>query len=135
MVTITDIKKEVIRLCQTYPEARYQKASDGNDGEQCKYTEGLVINGPEGRQGCVVGQAMTNLGLEYEEKDCKYGGSSATFYRLIKDRLLTGIDYTYTSENDRNRKFISEVQCVQDKKDSWGDALNAAYNLFPDANM
>lgn len=114
-------------MAKTYPDAVYEPNVSG-----CLYKGGRVKNGPPDKYGCIVGQAMTNVGLEYEEHHCTIGaidvGSSSFAKLLNRPHFNSHIN----SDSSYDIGFIDIVQEQQDIGKTWGEALNYAWNQFPD---
>lgn len=109
MITAEQIKQEVIRLGTEYPQAKYIHPTCRSFGP-CYYNKGEVINGPEGKEGCIFGQALQNLGVT--DKLDKLMG--------IRE-LLSILDIPFS--NELGSKF-ADCQYIQDQNCTWGNAIS-----------
>ena len=110
MITYEQLRDEVVRLCQTYPDAVYDYKEEyyGN----CYYTKGCV-NGLD-TEGCLFGQALCNLGLseQVKERDSK---KQWAIQNLLPDILDTSA---------LNRDWMSNAQEHQDVGTPWGQVYS-----------
>lgn len=107
---IKELKAEVIRLCTEYPDAVYMG--------RCSYYTGDVENGPPGRCGCIVGQALHNI----------------DWCEVLTKRADEGIMYVLEAhgfEPSSDGLFIQQIQIRQDGQVPWGECLLKARKMFP----
>lgn len=103
------IIRETRRLAKGYPNAIYKSKG------RCSYTSGAVKNGPEGGQGCILGQAIQSLGYKIPHG-----------YALEPIRWVPDID-----ASSRQMKWLQAVQTAQDVGDEWGMAVEKANAHYP----
>lgn len=105
MITAEQLKEEVIRLGSEYPNAVY-----GTGTGLCFYNQGKASDGPEA-EGCIFGQAIRNLGSEFNE-DGTISRCSTKFDFPKLDR-----------SNHKLFDLFQEVQKLQDYGATWGKAI------------
>ena len=122
--TVADVAMEVRRLAAESPEFIYE-GEVGAIG--CSYVSGR--NG----KGCLVGQALTNLGVEREDLVKHEGDTASSLLRCLGLVGSEGEDWPYNPD----LIFVQTAQGRQDVGDSWRVAVveaeraaaeQAAYN-------
>jgi hypothetical protein len=113
MLTMQQVKDEVVRLAKEYPNAVYCKKSGS-----CHNFLGGVKNGPD-KEGCIVGQAFSNL-REFSE-DEKDDYSDACSCDMMRNFCC---DFEETSNLS---KFVLDVQFYQDIGWSWGESVKLPF--------
>lgn len=125
--TESDVLKEVVRLGRERPDFVYndqpvrkayiESNLDGSVG--CSYTSAVL--GSDKGEGCIVGQALMNLGVPEEELK----GVSTNVIALL-EKLLPGESYKYSFGElkiPRIVRALSHIQINQDSSMSWGEAV------------
>lgn len=108
-VTAEIVKQTIEDLCKEYPNAVYKTR------EECFYTRGKVINGPE-REGCIFGQAEYRLFGYNERKEKEEEGSICAISRAFKEM------FGFEPLSDQLYWF-STIQGRQDYGLTWQGAL------------
>ena len=125
--TAKDVLKEVVRLGRERPDFNYNDQPERKDYLEdkqgvslgCSYTS-AVLGSDEG-EGCIVGQALMNLGVPEEElKDVSTNVSD------VLENLLPGESYRFSYGElvtPRIVRALSYIQMNQDSDMSWGEAV------------
>lgn len=98
------ILKEAVALSEKYPKGMYcsSRVSATLSG-MCYYDRGVVINGPTDKVGCLIGQAIQNVGLPIPN-------SSVTIHNICQD--------------SKYKQCLCKLQNSQDAGISWGEGLS-----------
>jgi hypothetical protein len=110
MITLEQVKAEVIKLGQEQPDFVYNpnynlESNPDNLSPFCFYNKG-AIDGPE-CNGCIFGQALQRLGVPIKRLDGVYDSINY----LLSDLGITG-----------DVGDLVKVQAAQDIGTSWGEA-------------
>lgn len=116
---ITAVIREMRILAQKYPDFVYTDQTSLN--QECSYL-GASQRTPGIGQPCIVGQALTNLGVSRHAL-VRYEGSSAD--DLIAYLAFNGDAHAYTDDLSETLLAIDKVQELQDTGSSWGRAITA----------
>ena len=123
-ITGKKVAKRVRKIAKKNPDFVYtdQGVDDIYEGGGCSYF-GRSCDDPETGQGCIIGQALQELGVTKEEmRDAVIEGLSAS------DALKAlGI-----SSSDKHLHFLDTVQSRQDIGDTWKHAVKLANNARKD---
>ena len=112
MITADQLTAEVLRLADEHPDAVYERDSR----QRCRYSRGSAGGGV----GCLFGQALTNLGVTYEELE--RADADAKPIKLLAVHL--GI-----TKNAADIAAWQEVQNDQDGGWPWGTAVESLRGL------
>lgn len=121
-IQIQEIVGEVVKLAKERPEFVYKSADlDGS----CSYVGGRMRTPEEGK-GCIIGQALQRLGMPVEEL-LKHEGDDVVSLIIANPYIVGGDGFA-----DRDaRSFLDYVQSLQDRKETWGDAVKQAASGYP----
>lgn len=125
--TAEDVLKEVVRLGRERPDFVYNDQPERKaylEDKQssslgCSYTS-AVLGSDEG-EGCIVGQALMNLGVPEESLE----GVATNVVAVLED-LLPGEPFRYTFGEVAIPKIVRALECIQINQDSglpWGEAV------------
>lgn len=115
-ITYEDVLTEVIKVGEAEPDFVYTDQPDVNYGGACHYLYGNAEG--EGR-GCIVGQALLNLGIPKERIE-----SFREDYADVFLPNVLGIDSPGEgSEEYTTLKTITHIQFAQDDGKPWGEAV------------
>lgn len=125
--TAKDVLEEVVRLGRERPDFVYNDQPERKDYLEgmisvylgCSYTS-AVLGSDEG-EGCIVGQALMNLGVP--EEALKGVESNVTY---LLGKLLPGESYRYSYGElvtPRIVRALGDIQSNQDCGMSWGEAV------------
>lgn len=126
MITFNALKGEVRRLAEEHPSFQYkEQATELNFHEGCSYL-GQSLAEPDKGQGCIMGQALVNLGVSREELKRFEGVGVGTILR-DSEVMEAPYDDVSTSE-DRYSEYmwLTLVQHHQDEGDDWATAVENA---------
>ena len=116
MITVDDVVKEVRSIAIERPDFIYLEQPLENEEDRstnCSYlSAGLYTN--EG-EGCIVGQALSKLGITDEELRRVENASAADALRAV------GVEGS--TRRDRELNWLNSVQSQQDIGMTWGDAI------------
>lgn len=120
--TLGDVANEVRRLADEAPTFVYHVAPEADEsGEEfiggCSY-----LTGSEGK-GCIVGQALVNLGVSTEFL-AEAEGEHAL--RVLHRLGLVESDSQFEAEQSVEALWVLEVQSNQDLHRAWADAVRLA---------
>lgn len=112
-ITEIEVETEIRRLAKENPDNIYYRDSD-----LCYYTRGNCLNGSVG---CIVGQALMNLGvpkglLAKEDQDDETIGAASLLHRLA----------VKPSGRQNFSDWLVFVQMEQDFGGKWGQAVASA---------
>lgn len=118
MATGKELVAEVRRLAAEQPDFIYGN-QEGAEENECSYF-GCAVGDSNG-QACIVGQAMTNLGVDMERlEDLEKSGISAGIIAALEDGL---VPIKHTGED---AQWLANVQYYQDNGRPWGEAVALA---------
>lgn len=119
-ITIENVVAEVRKLASEQPDFNYMSQSPDQSDTGCSYL-GAVI-GVEGGQGCIVGQALTRLGVPAVVLR-EHEGSGAR-HVIAALRETAG---AYMTEAEHVLAYwLGNVQAHQDRGDPWAEAVALA---------
>lgn len=110
MITYEQLRDEVVRLCQTYPDAVYDYK--GKYYGNCYYTKGCV-NGLD-TEGCLFGQALCKL-----EGPQRLAAQDVDVIADIMNTLLA-----YPDLAPLYRTWMRKAQEAQDSGTPWGQVYS-----------
>lgn len=128
---VEEVKNEVLKLAKYNPDAVYK----GDSGGACYYCRGEVKDNKTGDvigEGCIVGQALTNLRPELRE----YLSLPVVENHSIGDVLtgcinkLYGVNVPY-SKFVKEKLLLSNIQHFQDTGETWGVAVEKSIESHP----
>lgn len=124
--TLGDVANEVRRLADESPTFVY-RAGNKMDEYGDEYSGGCsYLTGADGA-GCIVGQALANLGVTTEFlTDVEGEHALRVFHRLG----LIESDSQFDSGQSVEALWVLEVQSNQDLQRAWGDAVLGADERF-----
>ena len=118
MIKLSDLKKEVIRLAEENPDFIYgnghteKEISDSPRlGERCYYLP------HKGKPGCIMGQALGNLGFPKELLKQADSERISIFTLLGRHSSKFEFDMDF-------KVWFSRVQQKQDQKNCWGNCIS-----------
>ena len=121
--TTTDVVNEVRNLANQHPDFVYTPADDGEGVTGCSY-----LNGANGK-GCIVGQALANLGVSRAELEAAETQNAVAALEVAgltePGRVRNYGDWT------NEEKFLVLVQQKQDDHTSWGEAVEGSLHQLP----
>lgn len=121
-ITGKKVAKRVRKIAKKNPDFIYteQGSDDVEEGNGCSYLGRSVVE-PETGQGCIVGQALQDLGVTREEM------VKANIENLSASDALMRLGI---SSSDKHLHFLDTVQMRQDIGDTWGHAVKVANNAM-----
>lgn len=108
------ITEEVIKICKEYPNAIYKKSYTGT-GPTCKYSQYIVLNGPD-TEGCVIGQGIRRACPEKFAEIVDIETNS----KIINGSVFWSMDSASTVFGEG---LLADIQSHQDQGRTWGEAL------------
>lgn len=128
--TAADLATEVRRLAEESPDFVYMpidRVPEGDEAEPDLWYGGCsYVNGSEGK-GCIVGQALANLGVPVEVLRNHEGNNAAgVMQNLGLTPMPEGMRYKPESDYTPEERFCTLVQRGQDQEEPWGTALRHA---------
>jgi hypothetical protein len=109
------LKNEVVKLAEGKPKFKYTTESYAGCFYNKRATKNGIYTGPDCK-GCILGQALQNMGWTDDEEM----NSSATINVLLK-RYIKSVDFSEFN-------IVLELQTVQSQQDhtaSWGEAIKS----------
>jgi hypothetical protein len=105
-ITATDVRAAICKLAAAHPDNTYQKPKGSN---YCFYKKGDCS---DGSCGCIVGQALVSLNVDFYEK------VNASAQALLEELGIMG--------DTRTMFWIGNVQTSQDGGSTWQEAITHA---------
>lgn len=117
-ITGKKVAKRVRKIAKKNPDFVYtdQGSEDVEEGIGCSYF-GRSVTEPNVGQGCIVGQALQELGVTREEME-KAGIEGYSASDALKKLGIRS--------SDKHLHFLDTVQMRQDIGDTWGHAVKLA---------
>lgn len=117
-ITGKKVAKRVRKIAKKNPDFVYtdQGSKDVEEGNGCSYF-GRSVTEPNVGQGCIVGQALQDLGVTREEME------KANIENLYASDALMRLGI---SSSGKNLDFLDEVQMNQDMGHTWKRAVKLA---------
>lgn len=121
--TTSDLVAEVRRLAAEDPDHVYRPPVHDVGEENPTWADCSYVTGEDGK-GCLIGQALSNLGVPFEEL-VKFEG-----YNVVMTLGLMGlVDEDHVSDRAAHTDeecFLMRVQYEQDDSRPWGEAVESA---------
>jgi len=117
-ITPKDVLVEVVKIGKTEPDFVYTNQPGVEYGGSCHYLSGNDEG--EGR-GCIVGQALLNLGISKERIESFREDYADVFLPNVLGINPPG----EVSEEYTTLKTITHIQYAQDNGKPWGEAVKA----------
>lgn len=128
--TTADVVAEVRRLAAESPDyVYYPKGCE--EGEEVSYYTGCsYVTGADGK-GCIVGQALANLGVP--EVYLSMSDGENALGALAGLGLTTRDHVRFVKDRTPEENFLIGVQTRQDDATAWGEAVEQALPLLAQA--